>query len=48
VKPVVFANMRSGEGLERIVALILELSGLPQRRVQFVRNLPPLTEWRQV
>lgn len=47
-KPVVFANMRTGEGLERIVALILELSGLPQRRARFVRDLPPLTKWRQV
>jgi hypothetical protein len=40
--------MRTGEGLERIVALILELSGLPSRRARFVRELPPLTEWRQV
>jgi urease accessory protein len=47
-KPVVFSNMRTGEGLERIVSLILELSGLPARRAQFVRDLPPLTEWQQV
>jgi urease accessory protein len=47
-KPVVFSNMRTGEGLERIVSLVLELSGLPSRRAQFVRELPPLMEWRQV
>ena len=47
-KPVVFSNMRTGDGLEQIVALILELSGLPSRRARFVRDLPPLTEWRQV
>ncbi|WP_162916502.1 hypothetical protein [Dongia deserti] len=43
-----FSQTRAGEGLERIASLVLELGGLPSRRMQFARDLPPLTEWRQV
>ncbi|WP_374372557.1 urease accessory protein UreG [Dongia sp.] len=44
-KPVVFANMRDGTGLERIIALILELAGLPRRKESFVTTLPDLQDW---
>jgi urease accessory protein len=48
VKPVVFANMRDGTGLERIIALILELAGLPKRKEIFVTALPDLQDWRDL
>jgi hypothetical protein len=44
-KPVVFANMRDGTGLERIIAHILELAGLPRRKESFVSVLPALQDW---
>lgn len=47
-KPVVFANMRDGTGLERIIALILELAGLPKRKESFVGALPDLQDWREL
>ena len=44
-KPFVFANMREGLGLERIIELILELAGLPKRKSRFVETLPALQDW---
>ena len=44
-KPVVFANMRDGTGLEAIVGFLLEKGGFPRRKAVFSENLPPLTEW---
>ncbi|MDY0872608.1 urease accessory protein UreG [Dongia rigui] len=44
-KPFVFANMREGLGLERIIELILELAGLPKRKDRFVAALPALQDW---
>ena len=44
-KPFVFANMRTGLGLERIIELILELSGMPKRKAVFVKVLPALQDW---
>ncbi|WP_374651199.1 urease accessory protein UreG [Dongia sp.] len=44
-KPFVFANMREGLGLERIIELILELGGLPKRKERFVEALPALQDW---
>lgn len=44
-KPFVFANMREGLGLERIIELILELGGLPKRKDRFVNALPALQDW---
>jgi len=45
VKPVVFANMRDGTGLEAIVAFLLDAGGFPHRKPAFAESLPPLTEW---
>jgi urease accessory protein len=44
-KPFVFANMREGLGLERIIELIVELGGLPRRKERFVEALPALQDW---
>jgi urease accessory protein len=44
-KPVVFANMRDGTGLEAIVAFLLDAGGFPHRKPLFAQDLPPLTEW---
>ena len=43
-KPFVFANMREGLGLERVIELILELGGLPRRKERFVEALPALQD----
>ena len=45
VKPVVFANMRDGTGLEAIVGFLLDAGGFPHRKGTFADDLPPLTEW---
>ncbi|GAB2175206.1 urease accessory protein UreG [Dongia sp. agr-C8] len=45
VKPVVFANMRDGTGLEAIVDFLLDAGGFPHRKSAFAESLPPLTEW---
>jgi urease accessory protein len=45
VKPVVFANMRDGTGLESIVGFLLDAGGFPRRKPAFAESLPPLTEW---
>ena len=45
VKPVVFANMRDGTGLEAIVGFLLDAGGFPHRKSAFAQSLPPLTEW---
>jgi urease accessory protein len=45
VKPVVFANMRDGTGLEAIVGFLLDAGGFPHRKAAFAEQLPPLTEW---
>jgi urease accessory protein len=45
VKPVVFANMRDGTGLEAIVGFLLDAGGFPHRKPAFAESLPPLTEW---
>jgi urease accessory protein len=45
VKPVVFANMRDGTGLEAIVGFLLDAGGFPHRKSTFAESLPPLTEW---
>src|SRR3954464_1351804 len=45
VKPVVFANMRDGTGLEAIVGFLLDAGGFPHRKTSFAERLPPLTEW---
>jgi len=47
-KPVVFANMRDGTGLEQIITLILDLAGLPKRKQSFVSALPDLQDWREL
>jgi len=44
-KPVVFANMRDGTGLEAIVGFLLDAGGFPHRKAAFAEHLPPLTEW---
>jgi urease accessory protein len=44
-KPVVFANMRDGTGLEAIVGFLLDAGGFPHRKSLFAQGLPPLTEW---
>jgi urease accessory protein len=47
-KPTVFANMRTGHGLEAIVGFLLEQGGFARRKVTFAEGLPPLTEWAGV
>jgi urease accessory protein len=47
-KPTVFANMRTGHGLEAIVGFLLEQGGFARRKVHFAEALPPLTEWAGV
>ncbi|HEY4163219.1 MAG TPA: GTP-binding protein, partial [Dongiaceae bacterium] len=44
-KPVVFANMRRGTGLEEIVAFLLDQGGFQRRKSAFAAALPPLPEW---
>ncbi|MES1152197.1 MAG: urease accessory protein UreG, partial [Dongia sp.] len=47
-KPTVFANMRTGHGLEAIVGFLLEQGGFARRKGAFAEKLPPLTEWGSV
>ena len=47
-KPVVFANMRTGHGVEAIIGFLLEQGGFARRKPAFAEALPPLTEWGSV
>jgi len=47
-KPTVFANMRTGHGVEAIIGFLLEQGGFARRKANFAEALPPLTEWAGV
>jgi hypothetical protein len=44
-KTFCFTNMRTGTGLEEVVAFLLSACGFQRRKPHFAKALPPLTEW---